>query len=115
MYPRAVADAGNARAMALMDEVFQPSDALWRGLGNLPDSGLVIRPGFAQFDAWRVLGLELPEVSPIPGCRCGDVLKGKLRPDQCPLFGKGCTPANPVGPCMVSTEGSCAAYYKYAL
>ncbi|MBG0778151.1 MAG: hydrogenase formation protein HypD [Desulfovibrionaceae bacterium] len=114
-YGRAVSDAGNAKARAVMYEVFEPSDALWRGIGEIPGSGLAFTDAYAAFDARRVLGLELKPTKPLPGCRCGDVLKGKLPPNQCPLFKKACTPANPVGPCMVSTEGSCAAYFKYHL
>ncbi len=114
-YRRAVADDGNPRARAVMEQVFTPDNALWRGLGMLPDSGLRIRPEFSDMDAMVRLGLTLPDVKKITGCRCGEVLKGRLSPNQCPLFGKRCTPANPVGPCMVSTEGSCAAYYKYTL
>lgn len=114
-YTRAVADQGNPRAREVMAEVFTTSDTLWRGLGRIPQSGLVLREGYARFDALQHLGVQVQELPPLPGCRCGDVLKGKMRPDQCPLFGKACVPANPVGPCMVSTEGSCAAYYKYSL
>ncbi|MFU2208325.1 hydrogenase formation protein HypD [Solidesulfovibrio sp. C21] len=114
-YTRVVSDAGNPVAMAIMDEVFAPADALWRGLGLIPQSGLVIREEFADFDAMRLPGVALKETPPLPGCRCGDVLKGKMAPNECPLFGKACTPATPVGPCMVSTEGGCAAYFKYRL
>lgn len=112
-YRRVVADDGNAKALSVMYEVFEPADALWRGIGTIPGSGLVMREEYADHDAMRVFGLTLKDVPEIKGCRCGDVLKGKIGPDQCPLFGKACTPASPVGPCMVSTEGSCAAYYKY--
>lgn len=115
VYTRAVAEQGNPKAVALMEKVFAPCDTLWRGLGELPASGLEIRPEFAAYDAREVLDVQWPEVAPLPGCRCGEILKGQLAPDQCPVFGTRCTPANPVGPCMVSTEGSCAAYYKYAL
>lgn len=113
-YVRAVDNDGNPRARALLERCFRPADALWRGIGRIPHSGLVLRDEFADFDAMRRLGLSLPEVPPLPGCRCGQVLKGRISPPQCPLFGKACTPASPVGPCMVSTEGSCAAYFKYA-
>lgn len=113
-YARAVDDGGNPRARALLEQCFQPADALWRGIGRIPQSGLALRETFARFDAMRRLDLRLPDVPPLPGCRCGQVLKGRLTPPQCPLFGKACTPATPVGPCMVSTEGSCAAYFKYA-
>jgi len=112
-YRRAVADDGNPRARAVLEEVFRPSDALWRGIGRIPQSGLVLAPEYEDMDAFARFGLTLPEVAPIPGCRCGEVLTGKMPPPECPLFGKACTPAQPVGPCMVSTEGSCAAYYKY--
>lgn len=112
-YRRAVAEAGNPRAVAVMEEVFETVDAPWRGIGVIPASGLALRPAYAPWDARRVFGLTEQETPPIPGCRCGEVLKGKLAPDGCPLFGRACTPARPVGPCMVSTEGSCAAYFKY--
>jgi hydrogenase expression/formation protein HypD len=112
-YTRVVCDAGNPKAVSIMNEVFEPADALWRGIGLIPGSGLTMRQDYVDFDAMRVFDMELREVPEIKGCRCGDVLKGKMAPDKCPLFGKACTPASPVGPCMVSTEGSCAAYYKY--
>ena len=87
--------------------------AIWRGIGLIPGSGLAMREEYARFDAWRRFDLSLPDVPEIKGCQCGDVLKGRIRPDQCVLFGRACTPARPVGPCMVSTEGSCAAYFQY--
>ena len=114
-YPRAVSPEGNPKARRVMYEVFQPADALWRGLGPIPQSGLRLAPAYERFDAFKAFDITLHSSRPLPGCRCGDVLKGKMRPDQCPLFKKTCTPLNPVGPCMVSTEGSCAAYYKYRL
>lgn len=114
-YPRAVAETGNAKARAVMYQVFEPKNALWRGIGEIPGSGLGFTSKYERFDAYKAFDLQLPPARPLPGCRCGEVLKGKLRPNQCPLFGKSCTPATPVGPCMVSTEGSCAAYYKYRL
>jgi hydrogenase expression/formation protein HypD len=114
-YTRVVSDAGNPVARGIMDEVFAPADALWRGLGRIPQSGLVIRDAYAEFDAMRLPGMELRETPPLPGCRCGEVLKGKMAPNECPLFAKACTPATPVGPCMVSTEGGCAAYFKYRM
>lgn len=112
-YSRIVRDEGNPKALEVMYTVFAPCDALWRGLGLIPGSGLEIRPEFEQFDALKEFGITITESPALPGCKCGSVLKGQIRPDQCPLFKKACTPANPVGPCMVSTEGSCAAYYKY--
>jgi hydrogenase expression/formation protein HypD len=114
-YTRAVADEGNPRARAVMFEVFDVVDALWRGLGRIPRSGLNLRGKYQRFDALQALDVQVQDLPPLPGCRCGDVLKGKMQPNACPLFNKACTPAGPVGPCMVSTEGSCAAYYKYAL
>ena len=113
-YSRAVSDEGNSRAREIMFSVFETSDALWRGIGAIPNSGLAIKENYASFDAMKRFGLSLPDVPDIKGCKCGDVLKGRIMPNQCPLFGKACTPAKPVGPCMVSTEGSCAAYFKYA-
>ncbi len=114
-YTRVVSDEGNPKAVSIMNEVFSPCDALWRGIGLIPGSGLTIRDEYADYDAMRVFGMQLHDVPEIKGCRCGDVLKGKMPPEKCPLFGKACTPASPVGPCMVSTEGSCAAYYKYRI
>ena len=114
-YSRAVSDTGNAHARAILFEVFEPSNALWRGIGEIPSSGLLMRERYAAHDAWKRFALVLPDVPEVKGCKCGDVLKGKRAPNQCPLFGKACTPSSPVGPCMVSTEGSCAAYFKYAL
>ncbi|MBT0664073.1 hydrogenase formation protein HypD [Geobacter pelophilus] len=112
-YSRAVKPQGNPKARAILDEVFAPCDAEWRGLGMIPGSGLAIREEFASFDAERMLPLT-PELSREPtGCRCGDVLKGKITPFDCPLFEQTCTPEAPVGACMVSTEGTCAAAYKY--
>lgn len=112
-YPRAVAEGGNLQATHLMGQVFRESDASWRGLGCIEKSGLAIRPEFADFDAMTALDLALPHTAPIPGCLCGDVLKGVALPGDCPLFAQKCRPSQPVGPCMVSTEGSCAAWYKY--
>ncbi|NDY58830.1 hydrogenase formation protein HypD [Desulfovibrio sulfodismutans] len=114
-YSRVVPEHGNQKALAVMAEVFTPVDALWRGLGVLPQSGLAIAEPYAAFDAFKVLGITLKDHPPLPGCRCGEVLKGKMPPNECPLFAKACTPATPVGPCMVSTEGGCAAYFKYRL
>ena len=112
-YPRAVTERGNTKALAMMEEVFRPCDARWRGIGPIADSGLAIRDRFAAFDAARVFGLEVRVVPEPPGCACGEILTGGKTPPQCRLYGKGCTPAHPVGPCMVSSEGTCAAYYRY--
>ncbi|WP_298066950.1 hydrogenase formation protein HypD [uncultured Mailhella sp.] len=112
-YVRAVSEEGSPAARQVMDAVFRPADAFWRGLGRIPQSGLVLRGEWADFDGFRCLGVERKETKPVPGCRCGDILRGRLTPDRCPLFGTVCTPQNPTGPCMVSTEGSCAAWYRY--
>jgi len=112
-YSRAVKEEGNERARAVMEEVFVPADACWRGLGTIPESGLMLREEFAALDAARVFDLPYVEAGEPAGCLCSEVLQGLRRPPDCPLFGKRCTPVDPIGACMVSTEGSCAAYYKY--
>lgn len=112
-YSRAVTWEGNPKAKALLDQFFVPCDTAWRGLGVLPGSGLAIRPEFGAFDAEHVMTLAVPDAVENPACRCGEVLKGKLTPFNCPLFGSVCTPESPVGACMVSSEGTCAAAYKY--
>lgn len=112
-YSRAVSWEGNLKAQAILHQLFEPGDAVWRGLGLLPGSGLTIRPEFAAFDAERVLDLAVPESVENPACLCGEVLKGKLTPFGCPLFSTLCTPESPIGACMVSSEGTCAAAYKY--
>lgn len=113
-YPRAVDKHGNQSAWQLVNRIFQPADADWRGMGTIENSGLSIRDAYARFDARRRLDLEVVAVEPSPtGCRCGDVICGRCRPVDCGHFGSSCTPVNPLGPCMVSSEGSCAAYYRY--
>ncbi|MEN6340889.1 MAG: hydrogenase formation protein HypD [Clostridiaceae bacterium] len=112
-YPRAVKSEGNMAARALVETWFVPSGALWRGLGWIPSSGLALRPKWAQWDAQKRFSLEPKTTSAPSGCRCGDVLRGLLDPPDCALFGARCTPENPLGACMVSSEGACAAYYQY--
>lgn len=112
-YARGVMPEGNPVALAAIDEVFETCAATWRGLGEIPGSGYRIRDEFAEFDAMRCFQPEVEPVREHAGCRCGDVLRGIMAPNQCPLFRTVCTPENPVGPCMVSSEGSCAAYYRY--
>ncbi|HOP40668.1 MAG TPA: hydrogenase formation protein HypD [Geobacteraceae bacterium] len=112
-YRRFVTQEGNSKARELVNQVFVPSDAVWRGLGIIPGSGLEIAPVFARFDAEKALPVEVEEPREPEGCLCGEVLKGKITPFDCPLFGSACTPERPVGACMVSSEGSCAAAYKY--
>lgn len=112
-YKTVVKPEGNRVAIDNIYDVFQPVDCLWRGLGNMPCSGLELKPEYQRFNAR--LRFPVPEIKPRPhpGCVCGEVLKGLLKPNQCRLFGQPCTPQNPIGPCMVSSEGSCAAYYRY--
>jgi len=113
-YTRVVKREGNPRAVAIMNECFEPEDAEWRGIGTIPMSGLKLREGFRHRDIRSVFELDVPaEGEPLTACSCGEVLKGIKIPTDCRLFGKACTPDRPVGPCMVSSEGSCAAYYKY--
>ncbi len=112
-YSRLVTAGGNPAARAAVAAVFQPADSLWRGLGEIPDSGLVLRPEYARYDAAARYGLACRAGTEPPGCRCGQVIRGMLHPEQCPLFGKLCRPEDPVGPCMVSSEGACAAAWKY--
>jgi hydrogenase expression/formation protein HypD len=113
IYPRVVSWEGNRRALAMVDEIFEPADMEWRGLGMIENSGLAIREKYRSFDALSRLDIELVPVEEPKGCLCGDILKGQTVPPQCPLFGTRCTPSSPIGPCMVSSEGTCAAYYKY--
>ena len=112
-YSRVATAGGNRKAQELVREVFTPCDAGWRGIGIIPNSGLRIAERFAAFDAERKFGVPVIYSPERTACRCGDVLKGKILPDGCPLFGKACVPEEPYGPCMVSSEGTCAAYYKY--
>ena len=112
-YARGVMPQGNPVAMAAIDEVFETCTATWRGLGDIPGSGYRIRDEFANFDAVRRFEPDVEPTRDPKGCRCGDVLRARIAPNECPLFRTVCTPENPVGPCMVSSEGSCAAYYRY--
>lgn len=112
-YARGVQPEGNPVALAAIDEVFETCPAVWRGIGEIEGSGYRIRDEYAPFDAMRRFAPEVEPTEEHAGCRCGDVLRGIMRPDECPLFRTVCTPENPVGPCMVSSEGSCAAYYRY--
>jgi len=112
-YRRGVRPEGNRQALKLMEQVFEPCPARWRGIGEVADSGLKLREKYKRFDAEAKFTIEPgPTVEPA-GCICGDILRGVKTPSDCKLFGKVCTPESPVGPCMVSTEGSCSAYYFY--
>lgn len=112
-YKRGVNPEGNPRARKMLDEVFEPGPAQWRGLGTIPESGLFIREEYAYFDAQRCFSIPHIESVETKGCRCGDVLRGILSPRDCPLFRTVCSPREPMGPCMVSSEGTCSAYYRY--
>ena len=112
-YGRSVTEEDNRAALSIMNQVFETADADWRGFGVIPQSGMAIRRAFREYDAEARFAIpEVPSREP-PGCRCGDVLRGVIEPPECPLFGKACTPDNPKGPCMVSDEGACSAYYLY--
>jgi hydrogenase expression/formation protein HypD len=115
VYTRAVKAPANPRARDLLDEIFVPEDAAWRGLGVIPGSGAGLRETYAPFDARRRFAEVLARVPPAKptACRCGEVLRGTLAPRNCPQFDQTCTPSQPLGPCMVSSEGACAAAYKY--
>jgi hydrogenase expression/formation protein HypD len=112
-YTRAVTPQGNRVAQQIIAQVFEPCDAEWRGLGMIPRSGLRLAPEYAGFDARTRFAVDPGEAREPAGCRCGEVLRGLVDPPECALFGRSCTPEEPVGACMVSSEGSCAAYYRY--
>jgi len=112
-YGRGVDASGNRAAIAAMEAAFEPCDSEWRGIGVIPGTGLALRPEFSRYDARTRVPVTPPEPREIKGCQCGDVLRGVVLPFDCKLFGRACTPEHPVGPCMVSSEGSCAAYYRY--
>jgi hydrogenase expression/formation protein HypD len=112
-YGRSVSAEGNRVALRMMQQVFRVHTAEWRGLGTVPDSGLSLRDQYAAFDARQLFPVQVA-ASPEPkGCRCGEILRGVTTPPECPLFARDCTPASPIGPCMVSNEGACAAYMQY--
>ena len=112
-YRRSVRPEGNPVARAHLEAVFRVGPAEWRGLGVIPESGFTLREEFARFDARGAFGVEVKPTPELPGCRCGEVLRGALDPRECPLFGRGCTPAHPLGPCMVSREGSCGIAHRF--
>ena len=113
LYPEAVTLHGNQVAQRLLAQVFEPADARWRGLGTIPQSGLTLRNEFQRFDARAQFGLSEAAETEIPGCLCGQVITGRASPADCGLFGRSCTPVHPIGPCMVSSEGTCQAWFKY--
>ncbi len=112
-YQKAVRQGGNPIAKKTVEKYFTPRTDVWRGLGEIEKSGLKIRKEFEQYDAEVKFDIKFEKEEKKSACRCGDVICGKISPNQCPLFGSVCVPENPVGPCMVSGEGACAAWYKY--
>lgn len=112
-YSRVVKPEGNKLAQEALERVFELQDDWWRGLGVIPQSGFKIRNEFKEFDASHVLPIEVAEPEEPKGCICGDILKGLKKPKECKLFNTVCSPQNPIGACMVSSEGACHAYYKY--
>jgi len=113
VYKAVVTENGNAAAQKIVAECFEPVDGYWRGLGRIEKSTLALREQYGRLDAFRRFGLEDKPGKDNRGCRCGEVLCGLIEPIQCPLFGTRCTVDKPVGPCMVSSEGTCAAWFKY--
>lgn len=110
LYKNAVKAEGNKKAQEVIERYFQPGSAMWRGLGMIPDSGLYLRRSYEEYDAGSKgldQDIQLPEA-----CRCGDVIIGRINPNECPMFGKTCNPMNPYGPCMVSSEGACGIWYR---
>lgn len=112
-YPRVVTREGSPEAQALVARLMEPVDTEWRGLGTIPRSGLRLREEYAAFDARETMEIPAMRGRANPGCRCGEVLQGKCKSTDCPLFGRVCTPEHPVGACMVSNEGACSAFYQY--
>jgi hydrogenase expression/formation protein HypD len=112
-YRRVVTPEGNPGALAVMDAVFERCDGEWRGLGTIPQSGLSIREAYEAYDMRCRMDVNVAPSRMDKGCRCGDVLRAFITPPECPLFGKTCTQEHPLGACMVSSEGTCAAYFKY--
>ncbi len=114
-YARGVPEEGNPQALRVLYRVFRPVDADWRAIGRVAGSGLGFRPEYGRFDASAAFPSDAGPSPEPEGCRCGEVMMGAVQPDECPLFGSACTPESPVGPCMVSSEGACAAWHRYGL
>lgn len=112
-YKSVVREEGNIFAQKILSEVYEEVDANWRGIGEIKKSGLKIRENFSEFDIEKVFPIEVEKISKKTACRCGEVLRGIVTPPECPLFGKNCQPLHAIGPCMVSVEGICAAWFKY--
>lgn len=114
-YPRIVKTEGNPVAREIVNRIFQPADAYWRGIGLIPETGLELKDQYKTFDAKEKFNIPDFSAHEPKGCRCGEVLRGLVTPPECPLFSRKCTPETPVGACMVSIEGTCAAYYRYGV
>ncbi|WP_444550649.1 hydrogenase formation protein HypD [Candidatus Magnetomonas plexicatena] len=113
-YSKVVRPEGNPKAVSMIEKYFDVCDAYWRGIGAIPSSGLNLKEKYSHFDAKKIFQIDVKsDTADSTACMCGDVLRGIKTPPECALFGKGCKPENPVGACMVSAEGSCAAYYRY--
>ena len=112
-YTRGVKITGNSIAQELIQKIFQPIKSTWRGIGNIPNSGLEISENYSDFNARTKFNVEIPEAKIIKGCICGEIMRGLKKPTDCKLFATHCTPENPQGACMVSSEGGCATYYKF--
>jgi hydrogenase expression/formation protein HypD len=113
MYPAVVTEEGNTAAQRIIEECFEPVDGYWRGLGKIANSTLKLKDKYDRFDAFKRFGISETPTGEQTGCQCGEVLCGLIDPPECSLFGRKCTPQEPVGPCMVSSEGACAAWFKY--
>lgn len=112
-YPRVVKSEGSLKAQDIIYTYMEPCDASWRGIGKIAHSGLQLKDAYKAYDARKVYDLPAIKGKDNPACRCGEVLRGACKPYDCPVFGKGCTPDHPIGACMVSSEGTCSAYYLY--
>lgn len=112
-YPRFVKENGNVKAQDILQETFEVVPTRWRGFGEIPDSGFILSSSYRDFDAAHMIAIEKPKTKGKKGCRCGEIVKGKEKPFHCKLFAKVCTPENPIGPCMVSAEGTCSTYYYF--
>ena len=113
IYAAVVTEKGNTAAQKIIDECFEPVDGYWRGLGKIEKSTLKLKDRYSKFDAFKRFNITEKQGREIHGCRCGEVLCGLIEPPECSLFGQSCTPQEPLGPCMVSSEGACAAWFKY--
>jgi hydrogenase expression/formation protein HypD len=113
MYSAVVTEKGNTAAQQIVNDCFEPVDGLWRGLGKIEKSTLALKDRYGQFDAFKRFDISEEPSEELMGCRCGEVLCGLIEPPECALFGRACTPREPIGPCMVSSEGACAAWFKY--